>query len=335
MKFQETLAALLAGRNLTASIAEALFVEIFQGKISPRGIKTVLLLLAKKSETAAEITGCLKALRRCEPQVALRVSNAIDTCGTGGDGSQSMNVSTVAAFVIAGAGGRVAKHGNRGISSKCGSSDLMEALGVKLESDAVKMTKAIETCGLGYFHAPFHHPVFATLQPIRKSLRTKTIFNLIGPLANPVQIKRQLIGVANPKLVRLYAQVLEELKVERAWVFHSDDGLDEISSAAKTRVIEIQKGKTRTFTIDPKAFGFKKVPVSAFAVKGDVRKRAETARDLLAGRLHGPLEELILVNAAAGLVVGGQAPNIKEGLFLAEDSIRSGRALKVLEKLKK
>ncbi len=323
---------LLVKRNLAFREACFIFTELFKGGLSKQSAKALLLLLARKGESLDEISGCLAALRRLEPPHELNWKNLLDTCGTGGDQSGSINVSTLAALVIAGAGGRVAKHGNRGISSRCGSSDLMEALGVRLNASPKTMIRAIQKCGIGYFHAPHHHPIFSRVQPLRRELKTRTIFNLLGPLVNPVTLDHQLIGVSKKEHVRLYARLLARRGGVSALVCHGRDGMDEISVTAPTDIALIQKGKIRFQVIDPRKFGFK-TQAKKNPSGGSVQKNKALALAILKGRLRGPLRDLVVMNAAAGLVVSGIASNFKEGILLSEHSIDSGRAYAALQKL--
>ena len=310
-----------------------MFDALYRQKLKDSDAKSLLLLLAKKRETVEEIAGCVKALRVLEPPFEARIPNLIDTCGTGGDRSGSFNVSTLAAFVIAGAGGKVAKHGNRSISSRCGSSDFMEALGVNLNAGRKKMIRAIRRSGVGYFHAPFYHPVFSRLQPLRRGLKTRTIFNLLGPLVNPLRLRAQLAGVSKPKHVALFAEVLKK-EMRRALVCHSRDGLDEISAGAPTDAAWIEKGRVRFFKIDPQRLGIPKSGKKHY-LGGSPRENAARALRLLKGRLPGPLRDMVVLNSAAGLWVAGRAEDIRGGIRLAESSLASGKALKALRELKK
>jgi len=207
MRIEKSITRLLQRRNLTETEAYGVFGDLFDQKLTMPEAKALLLLLAEKGETVDEVRGCLNALRKREPVLRAPAGGVMDTCGTGGDGSHSINVSTLAAFVIAGAGGKVAKHGNRAVSSKSGSSDLMESFGIKLDAKPRRMIESISRNGIGYFHAPFYHPVFSKVQPLRKALGVRTIFNLLGPLVNPVKIRYQLVGVAKREFLDLYARI--------------------------------------------------------------------------------------------------------------------------------
>lgn len=334
MDLQPFLIRLVTGRDLTEAESFRIFRKIFQGEIPRTEAKALLLLLAKKGEGEGELIGCLKALRSLEPPLKLSIPHLMDTCGTGGDYRSSVNVSTLAAFVIAGAGGRVAKHGNRSISSKCGSSDLVEALGVRLDAGKKKMIESIRRFGIGYFHAPFYHPAFSKVQDLRRKLKTRTIFNLLGPLANPFSLQHQLLGVSRSEHVSLFAKVLRRGGVRSAMVCHGEDGMDEISTAARTEAAWVTKKKIRRTSIDPKTFGFARSSPKDFSCSG-IRHSRVIALALLQGKLKGPVRNLVLLNAAAGLVVSGLAKNLKQGIKMAEESIQSRKAYRALAGLRR
>lgn len=326
---------LLGGKDLRKGEARAAFLALFRGKMDAAHAKALLLLLAQKGESVGEILGCLEAVRRVERPRRLSLRGLMDTCGTGGDGSQSFNVSTLAALVIAGAGGRVAKHGNRSLSSRCGSSDLMEALGVKLDAGPQKMIQSLRRFGIGYFHAPYYHPVFSRLQPLRRRLKARTIFNFLGPLLNPMAIEGQLVGVAKPEWVRLYAQALARQNLKRAAVCHSRDGMDELSTACPSRVAWITKKKIRFETLDPRRLGFPRPRTPKAFRGGSARHNRFLALDILQGRLRGPLRDIVVLNAAMGLVVAGMAQTVREGIALAKNALDSGSAYRALLGLRK
>ncbi len=331
MEIRKSFLRLLAGKNLSESQSYQIFRDLFQQKISFHEAKALLLLMANRGETAEEVTGCLKALRSLEPPTRVPGLSLIDTCGTGGDGSNTLNVSTLSALVIAGAGGKVAKHGNRAVSSKCGSSDLLESFGVNLSAAKEKMIQSIRRFGIGYFHAPSHHPVFSRVQSLRKQLRVRTIFNLLGPLANPLQLDAHVLGVAKKNYVPLFAEVLSRTKLRRGLIVHSDDGLDEISISAPSNVVWVQNGKAGKITINPKNFGFSKSKGPNQG--GDLKKNKALSQKLLQGRLKGRSRDIVVLNAAAGLVVLGCARNLTHGIKLAQESIDSGKAYQALQGL--
>ena len=334
MERQVYLEKLLVGASLQRQEAKNLFKKILSQQLSEHTIKTVLLLLAQKGEVASEVLGCVQALEALESPVAYHHPTLLDTCGTGGDGSQSLNISTLSAFVIAGAGAKVAKHGNRGLSSPCGSSDLMQALGICLSAGEKKMVQALRECGLGYFHAPYYHPIFAKMQPLRAALKQRTLFNLIGPLVNPVRPKRQLIGVAKPEFLNLYATLLKEKKIHRALLCHSRDGMDEISTRAKSEVILIEKGRSRRWVLDPKTYGFRKPKPEEYR-GGNIQHNARAALALLKGHAQGAFRDIVLLNAGAGLYVSGIVKNIELGIEKAAEALESGKAYRVLKELRR
>lgn len=332
MILEKTFERLLIGKGLSEGLSQDVFERLFQGTLSEPDAKALLLLLAAKGETSEELTGCLKALRRLEPAVDPGIAGLIDTCGTGGDGSGTINVSTLSALVIAGAGGRVAKHGNRAISSRSGSSDLLEALGVRLDCDRELMIAAIRRFGIGYFHAPFYHPVFARVQPLRRALGVRTLFNLLGPLVNPFKLRGQVIGVSRKEHLGLFAAALARSGVTRGLVCHSRDGLDEISGCAVSDAAWIEKGRIRYGSLDPRRYGFKKAKTSDYAGGSPARNRT-IALKVLKGRLGGPVFEVLVLNAAAGLWVSGITDHFEAGFKRAEDSLKSGKAHEALKGL--
>ncbi|MFH0986317.1 MAG: anthranilate phosphoribosyltransferase [Candidatus Omnitrophota bacterium] len=327
------LAKLLLGTDLNLSEAREFFRLLFAGAVPPAKAKSFLLLLAQKGETADELLGCLEALRALEKPIGPRIPGLMDTCGTGGDGRQTLNISTLVALVIAGAGGKIAKHGNRAISSKSGSSDLMEAFGVKLDASPKKMIAAIQCAGLGYFHAPFFHPVFAQMQPLRKALKRPTILNMLGPLVNPLRLDHQLVGVSEKHRVPLYAKVLSRLGRKTALVCHSEDGMDEISTWVPTIVAWVTPNKVRMSVIRPGSYGLKKATLKDLTVDS-VQKSKFRAVRILSGKETGPARDTIVLNAAFGLLLCGKAGSVQSGIALAQKAIDSGKALNVLKQLK-
>jgi anthranilate phosphoribosyltransferase len=326
------LTRLIRGRSLSLAESRKFFGLLFTGAIPFTKAKSFLLLLARKGETADELLGCLHALHALEKPIGPKIPGLMDTCGTGGDGRQTINISTLVALVIAGAGGKIAKHGNRAITSKSGSSDLMEAFGVKLDATPKKMIAAITRFGLGYFHAPFHHPVFAKAQPLRKALKHRTILNLLGPLVNPMRLDYQLVGVSEKRLIPLYAKVLSRLGRKAALVCHSFDGMDEISTSVPTTVAWVTPGKIRMSVICPGALGLKKATLKHLSVYS-VKKSKLRAGDILSGKEKGPARDTIVLNAAFGLLLCGKASSVEEGIVFAEESIDSGKAIKALKQL--
>lgn len=324
---------LLTGKSLSLADARKFFSLLFTEQLSISEAKAFLLLWAQKGETADELLGCLQSLRKLEKPVGPKIAGLMDTCGTGGDGRRTINISTLAALVMAGAGAKIAKHGNRAISSKSGSSDLMESSGVNLDAGLEKMVRAIRQCGIGYFHAPFFHPVFSKMQPLRQALKCRTILNLLGPLVNPMRLDHQLVGVSCKRLVPLYAKVLSRLGRKTALVFHSDDGMDEISTVAPTRAIWITADKLREEVIRPGAYDLQKASLKDFAVRS-VEESKMRAIKILTNRDRGPARDVIVLNAACGLLLCRKAKTIAEGIRLAQRSLDSGKALHALEQLR-
>ena len=329
----DLLTQLITGRSLSLTDARKFFNLLFTGAIPFTKAKSFLLLLAQKGETADELLGCLQALQSLEKPVGPKIPGLMDTCGTGGDGRHTINISTLVALVIAGAGGKISKHGNRAITSKSGSSDLMEAFGVKLDTSAPNAIHAIKRFGLGYFHAPFHHPVFAKVQPLRKALKHRTILNLLGPLVNPMRLDHQLVGVSEKRLIPLYAKVLSRLGRKTALVCHSLDGMDEISTSVPTTVAWVTPNKIRMAAIQPKSYGLMKASLKDLSVNS-VQKSKLRATNILTGKEKGPARDTIVLNAAFGLLLCGKASSVEEGIVFAEESIDSGKALKVLKQLR-
>ncbi len=323
---------LATGRSLSLKDARRAFMCLFTEAMPFTQAKSMLLLLSLKGETSDELLGCLQALRSLEKTIGPKIPGIMDTCGTGGDGRHTLNISTLVALVIAGAGGKIAKHGNRAISSKSGSSDLMESLGVRLDAKPAKMIRSIQRCGIGYFHAPAHHPVFARIQPLRRALKRRTILNLLGPLVNPMNLDHQLVGVSEKRLISLYAKVLSKLGRKSALVCHSDDGLDEISTTAVTTAAWVTPGKIRMARIHPAALGLKKGSSKDLSVDS-IKKSTSRAENILAGKERGGARDTIVLNAAYGLFLCRKARSVEEGIVLAEESIDSGNALNTLNQL--
>ena len=313
---------------------EKIFLALFHGQLSTEKMKTILLLMAKKGEGTPEIWGCLCALHQLERPHSVSLPFLMDICGTGGDGAQTFNISTVSGFVIAAAGGYVAKHGNRAVSSQTGSSDLMEALGVRLEVPYRTMRQALHQCHLGYFHAPLYHPHFSKVQALRQELGIRTIFNLLGPLVNPVELPFQMIGVSNPEWLRPVVEVLRRLKRRRAAVFHSFDGLDELSTHAPSDILYLEGNTVRNIRLDPKKLGFSKASKTAYE-GGDLKTNSGIALGVLKNRLRGPCKEIVCLNSGFAVWMIGLASSIQEGIEISRHALRTGRALEVLEALRR
>ena len=322
---------LAAGTSLSADEAAAATGEIMDGAATPVQIAAFLTALKMKGETVDEIAGCARAMRQRAVRVDAGGGTVLDTCGTGGDGLGTFNISTVSAIVAAACGARVAKHGNRAASSRCGSSDLLEALGVKLENPKEKLEKILREVGIAYLHAPNFHPAMKHAGPVRKELGFRTIFNLLGPLCNPAGATAQVIGIFSPALVRPIAEVLRTLGSVHAFTFHGHGGLDELSTTGDNRVVEMAGGTITELTIGPETVGVAKAAASDLA-GGDAAANAAIARDILAGQ-KGPKRDIVVLNAAVALVAAGVAKTPREGAGKAADALDSGAARRKLDQL--
>jgi anthranilate phosphoribosyltransferase len=290
----------------------------------------LLTALRMKGETVDEVVGFARALRDHATRVECGDDPRplVDTCGTGGDGAQTFNISTASAFVVAGAGARVAKHGNRSISSCCGSADALEELGARLELEPARIARCVEEVGIGFLYAPALHPAMRHVQPIRGALKMRTVFNLLGPLANPAGAEVQVVGVYHAGLVKLVAEALARLGIRRGLVVHGSEGLDEISTTGPTLAAEVERGQVREHTLGPEDFGVE--PAAREKLAGSGRKEnAAIVRAVLDGE-KGPRRDIVLVNAAAALRMAELAKDWKAGMALARESIDSGRALETL-----
>jgi anthranilate phosphoribosyltransferase len=318
-------------QDLTAEEAGAAMEEIMEGRAQPAQIAGLLIALSMKGERPAEIVGLARTMRSRATRLLRDHAPVFDTCGTGGDRAHTFNVSTVAAIVLAACGVRVAKHGNRSVSSKCGSADLFEALGVQITADPVVVERCLDEAGLAFFFAPTFHPSMRHAGPARRDLGVRTAFNLLGPLTNPAGASRQLVGVPRPELTELVARSLALLGSERAWVVHGADGLDEISTTGYTKVSECRGGAVNTFYVHPTDFGLPKASPAQLR-GGDASANAEIARAILAGEKGAP-RDIVLLNAAASLLIAEQAPTIVEGVRQSAHALDSGRAAGVLATL--
>jgi anthranilate phosphoribosyltransferase len=304
---------------------------IMDGRAQPSQIAGFLVGLAMKGERPDEIVGLARTMRARATRLSRTFAPVFDTCGTGGDGANTFNVSTVAALVLAACGVRVAKHGNRSASSRCGSADLLEALGVNVNAPPAVVERCLDEAGLAFFFAQVFHPSMKHAAATRKELGIRTAFNLLGPLTNPAGASRQLIGVPRPELTELVARSLAQLGSERAWVVHGADGLDEISTTGYTKVSECRDGRVNTFYLHPADVGLAKSAADALA-GGDAADNVAIARRVLAGEAGGP-RDVVLLNAGASLLIAGRAATIREGIAVAAEAIDSGRAAAVLDRL--
>lgn len=328
---RDTIITLNNKADLTKKEMQCSIEEIMKGEATPVQISSFLTASAMKGITLEELCAAAEVMRRFARRVKVQRKITVDTCGTGGDRKGTFNVSTIAAFVVAGAGVAVAKHGNRSVSSKCGSADLLEALGVKIELDGECVKACVEEVGIGFMFAPLFHPAMKFVQPVRRELGIRTIFNLLGPLVNPAFVRYQLIGVNEERLLKDFAEVLEALGSVHVMVVQGEDGLDEITTTAKTRVCELKNAKIKEFTLSPGDFGIKKAALQDLQVN-DIKANAAIAKDVLEGE-QGAHRDIVCLNAAAALYITDAAKTIKEGLELAHITIDSGRAKEKLRHL--
>jgi anthranilate phosphoribosyltransferase len=323
------IAKVASGKPLTFDEARSAFDTIMSGEATPSQIGAFLMALRVRGETVDEISGAVATMR----EKMLRVDapdGAIDIVGTGGDGSHSVNISTASAFVIAGAGVPVAKHGNRGLSSQTGAADVLTALGVKIDIAPDAIGHCIRSAGVGFMFAPAHHPAMRHVGPTRLEIGTRTIFNLLGPLSNPAGVKRQMVGVFAPEWVEPLAETLKALGTELAWVVHGD-GFDEITTTGETRVSELSNGSVKSFTITPESIGLNRYRREELR-GGDAAFNARALRNLLEGAT-GAYRDTVLMNAGAGLVVAGKAGSLADGAAMAAQAIDGKQALGVLDAL--
>ena len=318
---------LIAHESLSADEAAAAMRTIMSGDVTPGQVGGFLMALRTKGETVGELDGLARAALEFATPVAAP-GPVVDTCGTGGDRSGTFNISTLAAIVAAGAGATVAKHGNRAASSRCGSADLLEALGVRIDLDADDVQRCVAEAGIGFMFAPVFHPAFGHANPVRRELRVPTTFNFLGPLTNPARPAAQVVGVSDPRMLPLVAQVLAR-RGTRATVFRGGDGLDELSTTGPSTVVRIDQG-IEELTVDPEELGIPRATPEDLA-GGDAEASARIARSVLAGD-PGPARDIVVLNAGAALDVAGLAPDLRGGLELAAASIDEGRAAGALER---
>jgi len=318
--------------DLTVDEAAGAMETIMDGQAQPSQIAGLLVGLAMKGERPDEIVGLARTMRARATKLSRSFAPVFDTCGTGGDNAHTFNVSTVAALVLAACGVRVAKHGNRSASSRCGSADLFEALGVNVSATPPAVERCLDEAGIAFLFAQVFHPSMRHAAPTRKELGVRTAFNLLGPLTNPAGAARQLVGVPRPELTELVARSLQQLGAERAWVVHGADGLDEISTTGYTKVSECRGGSVNTFYLHPADVGLAKASPAALR-GGDAAENARIAKEVLAGT-PGPARDIVLLNAGASLLIAGRAATIPEGIAMAADAIDSGKAARVLESLR-
>jgi anthranilate phosphoribosyltransferase len=328
--FKALIAKVATGASLTRAEAAAAFDRMMSGEATPSQMGGLLMALRVRGESVDEITGAVTTMRAKMLGVKAP-GDAVDVVGTGGDASGSFNISTCAAFIVAGVGVPVAKHGNRALSSKSGAADVLQALGVKIELNAEQVGACIREAGIGFMFAPAHHPAMKNVGPTRVELGTRTIFNLLGPLSNPASVKRQMIGTFSKHWIEPMAQVLKNLGSESIWVVHGSDGLDEITTSGATSVAALENGKIRTFEVTPEDAGLKRVKPAVLR-GGDAEHNAKTLLDVLKGKA-GAFRDVSILNAAAALIVAGKAKDLKEGAMLAANSIDGGEAEGRLDRL--
>ncbi len=326
------IAKILDGESLTADESDAVMSQIMAGEATSAQIGAYLMALRMKGETVPEIVGSARAMRRAAVRVSPRTTDLVDTCGTGGDGAGTFNISTTAAFVVAGAGQAVAKHGNRAVSGKSGSADVLEALGVNLDVSPEQVADAIDAVGIGFMFAPKLHPAMKHAIGPRRELGVRTIFNLLGPLTNPAGAPAQIMGVYDENLTETIAEVLGELGNRAAFVVHGAGGLDELTTTGANRVSILRDGVVRTETILPETLGFARAEAAELQ-GGDAAENAAITRAILAGDDRSARRDVVAFNAGAALVAGGKADTLADGISLAQESIDSGAALDALEKL--
>ena len=324
MTIQNAIAQVIAGQDLKRAEMQAVMHQLMTGECTPAQIGGLLVALRMKGESVDEITAAAKVMAELATHVRVDAKPLIDIVGTGGDGTQTFNVSTAASFVAAGAGAKVAKHGNRSVSSKSGSADLLEAAGANLELTADQVATVIESAGVGFMFAPMHHSAMKHAIGPRKEMAVRTIFNVLGPLTNPAGVKRQVIGVFSQDLLEPLATVLGNLGSEHAMVVRGDDGMDEISICAPTHVAEIQDGELQSFTISPEQFDMPLANLEDITVSGP-EQSLETINAVLDGK-PGAARNIVALNAGAGIYVAGLVDTLPEGVQAALDSIDSGKA---------
>jgi len=318
-------------RALSEAEAQRVVETLMRGEAAQAEIAELLTAWKEKGVTVEELTGAARAMRALAVPITVRVQPLVDTCGTGGDGLRTFNISTVAALVAAAAGAHVAKHGNRGATSACGSADLLTALGVQVEVAPAVVARCIEEIGFGFLFAPQFHPAMKHVAPVRKSLGFRTIFNLLGPLTNPAGATRQVVGVSDPQAPDLMTQALERLGAQHVLVVRGEEGLDEVSTVGTTRVLEVKRGRRSAYTITPEQFGFTETTLEQLR-GGDPATCARIAREVLDGA-QGPYRDAVLLNAGCALYVADGAVDIGGGVALARRALDNGRARQLLDRL--
>lgn len=328
---KETIARLADGTDLTEKEVEESMLGIMDGQATAAQIAAFLMGLRVKGETMEEIAGAVRAMRSKAIRIRLGASKVVDTCGTGGDGAHTFNISTTAAFVVAGAGLTVAKHGNRSVSSKSGSADVLSALGVRLDLPTDRVADCIDQVGVGFLFAPLFHGAMKHCAGPRQEMGIRTLLNILGPLTNPAGASLQVVGVYDERLTDLLARVLVHLGTQHCFVVHGMDGLDEVTLTTKTMVSEGKAGVVTSYVVDPKDFGLARVSMNELK-GGSAEENAQITREILQGR-KGPRRDIVCLNAAPALVAGGLAKTLRDGFHLAGQAIDSGKAIAKLDQL--
>lgn len=329
---REAITKLIDGKDLSRAESEGVMNEIMDGTATPAQMASFLTALRAKGETVDEITGCARVMREKAIPVKPRRSDIVDTAGTGGDGAGTFNISTTAAFVIAGAGLGVAKHGNRAVSGKSGSADVLEALGVFLDLNPEQVAECVDQVGIGFLFALKLHPAMKNVGPVRRELGIRTVFNVLGPLTNPAHTPAQIVGVYDASLTATMAHVLKALGVRSAYVFHSSDGLDELTTTGVNRLAYYDNGVVHQEELDARELGMPRASRSDLA-GGTPAENAEITRAILCGKDCGPKRDVVVLNAAAALVAGEKSGTLRQGIELANAAINSGRAAGALDGL--
>ena len=329
---REAIAKVVASQDLTEPEMVEVMNEVMTGGASPAQISAFITALRMKGETVAEITGAARVMREKATRIEVEAERVVDTCGTGGDESMTFNISTAAAFVAAGAGVVVAKHGNRSVSSKSGSADVLKALGVNIEAEVERVEECIREIGIGFLFAPLLHGAMKYAAPVRREIGIRSIFNILGPLTNPAGARFQLLGVYDPLLTDMIAQVLNNLGSEHAFVVRGEDGLDEITLTTVTKITELKDGSIQSYTIQPEDFGFKRC-IPDDLKGGDGAENAAIILDIFNGK-GGAKRDIVIFNAAAAIVAGGVAERLDEGVAIARGVIDQGLALEKLDALR-
>jgi anthranilate phosphoribosyltransferase len=328
---KEAISLSVEGKNLSEEQMIGAMRDIMEGRATDAQIGALLTALRMKGETVEEITGAVKVMR--EKATKIKATEfTVDTCGTGGDMAHTFNISTTTALVVAACGVPVAKHGNRSVSSSCGSADVLETLGVKIDLEPAKVEKCLELTGFGFMFAPLFHPAMKYAIGPRREMGIRTVFNILGPLTNPAGAERQILGVFSEKLTEPIARVLSNLGIKHAFVVHGEDGLDEITNTDKTKISELKDGKIDTYFISPEELGFEKAQKDDLT-GGSPEDNARIITEILEGK-KGPKRDIVIMNAAAALIAGNKARDFTEGIKLASESLDSGAARKKLEEIK-